>query len=53
MSCFATVTSRGGQLKLLNLTKKVRELLQITKLYTVFEIHDDETAGIRSFSQAA
>ena len=53
VSCFATVTNRGGRLKLLNLTKKVHELLQITKLYTVFEIHDDETMGIRSFSEAA
>ena len=50
VSCFATVTNQGGQLKLLNLTKKVHELLQITKLYTVFEVHDDETAGIHSFS---
>ena len=50
MTCFATVTNQGGQLKLLSLTKKVHDLLQITKLYTVFDVHDDETAAIRSFS---
>jgi len=50
VSGFTTVTNQGGQLKLLNLTKKVHDLLQITKLYTVFEVHTDETAAVRSFS---
>jgi anti-sigma B factor antagonist len=50
VSGFTTVTNQGGQLKLLNLTKKVHDLLQITKLYTVFDVHDDETGAIRSFS---
>ena len=50
VSGFTTVTNQGGQLKLLNLTKKVHDLLQITKLYTVFEVHNEETAAIRSFS---
>lgn len=50
VSGFTTVTNQGGQLKLLNLTKRVRDLLQITKLYTVFEVFDDETAAVRSFS---
>ncbi len=50
VTCFARVTNQGGQLKLLNLTKKVHDLLQITKLYTVFDVHDDETGAIRSFS---
>ncbi len=50
VSGFTTVTNQGGQLKLLNLTKKVHDLLQITKLYTVFEVHNDETTAIRSFS---
>lgn len=50
VSGFTTVTNQGGQLKLLNLTKKVHDLLQITKLYTVFEVHNDETAAIRSFA---
>jgi anti-sigma B factor antagonist len=50
VSGFTTVTNQSGQLKLLNLTKRVRDLLQITKLYTVFEVFDDETAAVRSFS---
>lgn len=50
VSGYTTVTNQGGQLKLLNLTKKVHDLLQITKLYTVFEVHNEETAAIRSFS---
>ncbi len=50
VSGFTTVANQGGQLKLLNLTKKVHDLLQITKLYTVFEVHNEEAAAIRSFS---
>jgi anti-sigma B factor antagonist len=50
VSGFTTVTNQGGQLKLLNLTKRVKDLLQITKLYTVFDVHDDEAASIRSFA---
>ena len=50
VSAFTSVTNGGGQLKLLNLTKKVTDLLQITKLYTVFEIFDDEAKAIRSFA---
>lgn len=50
VSAFTSVTNQGGQLKLLNLTKRVKDLLQITKLYTVFEVYDDEAAAVRSFS---
>jgi anti-sigma B factor antagonist len=50
VSGFTTAANQGGQLKLLNLTKKVHDLLQITKLYTVFEVHNDEAAAIGSFS---
>lgn len=50
VSGFTTVTNQGGQLKLLNLTKRVKDLLQITKLYTVFDVHDDEAAAVRSFA---
>ncbi len=39
----------GGELKLLNLTKKVHDLLQITKLYTVFDVKDDEAGAVKSF----
>ena len=50
VSGFTTVTNGGGNLKLLNLNKRVKDLLQITKLYTVFEVHEDEAAAIRSFA---
>jgi anti-sigma B factor antagonist len=53
VSAFTTVSNQGGQLKLLNLTKKVHDLLQITKLYTVFDVHDDEAKAISSFEKAA
>ena len=49
VSGFTTVTNSGGNLKLLNLNKRVKDLLQITKLYTVFDVHEDEAAAIRSF----
>jgi anti-sigma B factor antagonist len=52
VSAFTTVKNRGGELKLLNLTKKVHDLLQITKLYTVFEVHSDEVAALNSFDSA-
>jgi len=46
---YTSVTSREGEMKLLHLTRKVRDLLQITKLYTVFDVHTDEAAAVRSF----
>ena len=49
VSTYTTVTNSGGQLKLLNLTKKIQELLQITKLLTVFQVFNDEQAAISSF----
>jgi len=50
VSGFTAVRSRSGELKLLNLTKKVHDLLQITKLFTVFEVYSDEGTAVRSFS---
>ena len=50
VSAFTTVRNSGGELKLLNLTKKVHDLLQITKLYTVFDVKDDEAAAVGSFA---
>lgn len=50
VSGFTTVQNAGGSMKLLNLNKRVKDLLQITKLYTVFEVHDDEASGVRSFT---
>jgi anti-sigma B factor antagonist len=49
VSGFTAVRSREGQLKLLNLTKKVHDLLQITKLFTVFEVYSDEGTAVMSF----
>ena len=50
VSAFTTVKNAGGELKLLNLTKKVRDLLVITKLLTVFDVRDNEQEAIQSFS---
>lgn len=49
VSGFTAVKNQSGELKLLQLTKKVRDLLQITKLYTVFDVYTDENTAIRSF----
>jgi anti-sigma B factor antagonist len=49
VSAFTTVSNNGGNLKLLNLTKRVQDLLQITKLYTVFEVFNDEASAVASF----
>jgi anti-sigma B factor antagonist len=53
VSAFTSVQRQGGELKLLNLTSKVHDVLQITKLYTVFDIMDDEAVAINSFGQSA
>jgi anti-sigma B factor antagonist len=49
VSAFTTVRKQGGDLKLLNLTKKVHDLLLITKLYTVFDVKEDEFTAVKSF----
>ena len=49
VSGYTTITGQSGQLKLLNLTAKVKDLLQITKLLTVFEVFTDEASAVRSF----
>jgi anti-sigma B factor antagonist len=49
VSSFTTVGNQGGKLKLLSLTKKVHDLLSITKLLTVFEVFEDEAKAIQSF----
>jgi anti-sigma B factor antagonist len=49
---YATVTDRGGQMKLVSLQKKVVDLMQITKLLTVFETYDSEAAALASFTKA-
>jgi len=49
ISAFTSARSRGGELKLLHLTKKIHDLLQITKLYTVFDVKDDEVQALAAF----
>jgi anti-sigma B factor antagonist len=49
VSAYTTARNQGATLKLLKLTKKVHDLLQLTKLYTVFDIYDDEASAIASF----
>jgi anti-sigma B factor antagonist len=50
VSGFTTVTNGGGQLKLVGLSKRIKDLLQITKLYTVFDVYDEEATAVRSFA---
>lgn len=49
VSAYTTAKNQGASLKLLNLTKKVKDVLQLTKLYTVFDIYDDEATAISSY----
>jgi anti-sigma B factor antagonist len=51
VTAYTSVKNAGGELKLLNLTKKVQDLLQITKLYTVFDVKDDEASAVSSFTK--
>ena len=53
VSAFTSVRNQGGELKLLNLTKNVHNVMQITRLYTVFEILDNEAVAVKSFGQSA
>ena len=50
VSSYTTTNNQGGQLKLLNLTKKIQDLLMITKLLTVFQTFDNEQEAVTSFS---
>jgi anti-sigma B factor antagonist len=50
---YTTVSRQGGSLKLLNLTKRITDLLSITKLLTVFETFESESDAVRSFSASA
>ncbi len=52
VGAFVSVRKQGGELKLLNLTNKVTDVMQITRLYTVFDIMNDEAAGVKSFGQS-
>jgi anti-sigma B factor antagonist len=50
VSAYTAVKNAGGELKLINLTSKVRDLLVITKLVTVFDVKDDEASAVSSFA---
>ena len=50
VSLFTTVRNQGGQLKLLNLTRRVQDLLQITKLLTVFEVFNNEAEALKTMT---
>lgn len=50
VAAFTSVTNDGGAVKLLGLTKRVKDVLVITKLYTIFEIFDDEATALKSFA---
>jgi anti-sigma B factor antagonist len=49
VGCFTTVRNAGGELKLLRLSQKVQDVLYVTKLYTVFDIREDEFTAVKSF----
>ena len=53
VQAFTSAREQGGELKLLNLSKKVHSLIQITKLHAVFDIRDDEAAAVQAFSKSA
>jgi anti-sigma B factor antagonist len=52
VSSFTSARKQGGELKLLNLTDRVTDLMQMTKLYTVFDVRDDEAVAVKSFGQS-
>jgi anti-sigma B factor antagonist len=53
VGCSTTVKNAGGTLKLLQLQKKIKDLMQITKLHTIFEVMDDEATAVKSFAAGA
>jgi len=53
VGAYTTATNQGGAVKLLNLQTKMKDLLQVTKLHTIFPVFEDEKAAIASFGQAA
>ncbi|MGA9565278.1 MAG: STAS domain-containing protein [Candidatus Korobacteraceae bacterium] len=49
MMNYTTLRNQGGELKLMNLNKNVRNLLQVTRLYTIFDVHDDQASALNAF----
>jgi len=50
MGCYSSVKNRGGELKLLQLHKNVRNLLEVTRLYSIFDTHEDLASAVRAYS---
>jgi len=50
VACYTTVTKQGGQLKLLRLSPKINDILQVTQLITVFDVFDDEEEAVGAFT---
>ena len=53
VSAFSTLRDQGGELKLLNLSESVKDLIRVTKLHKVFDVRDDEAAAVQAFSKSA
>jgi anti-sigma B factor antagonist len=49
VAAYTAATRRGGKLKLMKLTQRVQDVVQLTKVYRIFEVFDDETSAVRSF----
>ena len=49
VSNYTTLRNQGGELKLMGLNNNVRNLLQITRLFTVFDVHDDQASALQAF----
>jgi len=50
MGCYTSVKGKGGELKLLQLNKNVRNLMEVTRLYSIFDTHEDLATAVRSYS---
>jgi anti-sigma B factor antagonist len=50
MGCYSSVKNKGGELKLLQLNKNVRNLMEVTRLYSIFDSHDDIPTAVKSYT---
>jgi len=50
VAAYTTATRRGGKLKLMKLTQRVQDVVQLTKVYRIFEVYSDEETAVRSFA---
>ena len=53
VAAYTTATHRGGRLKLMKLTPRVRDVVQLTKVYRIFEVYNDEEAAVQSFASSS